>query len=124
MTIAIIVAVLVVLGLVAYLGVRFYRRAIGAAQGMTLALGAPPNVDPYREPAPEPKEHPPDCPGCEWMDRRGRWQPPEVMFEAGIPFECMKLKMQMTEEEIDELAERLGFKRQPQVVTTAELLRG
>lgn len=64
---------------------------------------------PYRRAGPEPEVHAVGCKGCEWMDRYGRWQPPEVMFEAGIPIECMMLKRRMTRAQIDELADVCGY---------------
>ncbi len=107
----------------ALIALAFWTR-IHLARSARAALAASPtkdagprNLDPYRDPGPEPKEHAVDCPGCKWMDRHGRWQPPESMFEACVPIDCIKIKTRMSGEEIAKLAERLGFRRQEHIGT-------
>ncbi len=67
-------------------------------------------ADPYRPTPPAEEEHSIDCKGCEWLDHYGRWQPPEVVLAAGIPFSCLSKQWGKTKAELIEMAKRYGLK--------------
>jgi len=104
--IGIVIAYAIAIAIVSFMNLRINRA--GQIETADTAL---PWVDPYREPAPAPKEHELGCKGCDWIDRYGRWQPPEVVIAAGLPVECLMLKYEKTLDEIDEWAKSYGLVR-------------
>lgn len=74
----------------------------------TTALDEEKPGHPYR-PALELVGHDPNCEACSWMDRVGRWQPPEIVLTSGIPEECLMLGYEVTREGLDDMAKSCGL---------------
>ena len=67
---------------------------------------------PYRSEAPGADAHPVDCESCNYLAKRGRWQPPEIVFLSGHPVPCLMIHFQVSDiGELDKLAALSGLVR-------------